>query len=884
MNGTNSLWNKRIMQYSEFAKFLASSTTAIRDEINDKIIEGNSDSLNNIIEDFIDIFNLSKFPILEQIDSIAQILTYITIYTSYLKVINRTNNTIEETLQMFLQIDKKTLDDLLTESKMYSKLLNEVQNQNLLLPFNNYSLSKQVGNPGEYFFEEFLKEYKPSLRIKKGIFYTPLFLIDFVIRLLDQLLKSEFMLEKGIFPTKSANLVIIDPALGTGTFLTQIIEYIHENYLNDRLNLRKDSLINHENFLENIVQTLFGIELLAAPLSIARLNVVTSLRSKGYSPLEIRNLNLFSEDSLNNLNLYKKILKRQSILLIVGNPPFSGHSNNESHWIQDLLHGVDEEGKQIVNYFLADKKPLGEKNPKWLNDDYVKFIRLAHWLIEQNGQGIISFITNHSFIDNPTFRGMRQQLLNTFTDIYLLDLHGNLRKKEIAPNSLKDENIFDIKQGVCIAFFIRNPKKKSTRIVQYDVWGTREEKISFLNTNNLESIHWKEVNPTSPWFLFYPIDNTRLNEYLNGWKITDIFQNYSVGIMTGNDKLTIHNKQEEVIQIIKDLVNISENQFRVKYNLEDESRQWRYQKAKEDVMRSIRYSNLDLDKIISENVVPIHYRPFDIRFTYYTGRSRGIHERPRGKIMNQMLWNTNRALIISRSSKPAPWRDVLTTNLIIELGIIATRPGNNAPLFPLFIQKEPKKSRLELNFTNSFIGFIKTHHPQFNPSPLQIFNFITAFLHSEIFRTRYEEFLKIDFPFIHFPKSKEIFIKLGDIGEEIFQLQKGNFLKSNKLSFVIENSSVNDIIEEVTITEEGIVKLNNSLFLKEIPKSILFYSIGSYQVCRKWLKKYKKEKFTKELALKFNELLLIIREMINISKRIDLIINEEGGWEEVFIL
>jgi len=871
------------MQYSEFAKFLASSTTAIRDEFNNNMIGENSNSLNKIIEDLVDTFDLSKFPNSERIDSIAQILVYITIYTFYLKTIDKLDHSIEESLRFFLQIDKKTLEELLTKSKMYSKLLNRIQNQDLLFAFNNYSLSRQVGNPGEYFFEEFLKEYKPSLRIKRGVFFTPVYLVDFIIHFVDQLLRSDFGLENGIFPTKSSNLIIFDPALGTGTFITQIIEYINNLYLNDELKQREDTSIHQKTIMDNIIQSLIGIELLATPLAIARLNVITSLRTKGNSSLDIRELNFFLGNSLTNLTIYNKILKQQSTLLIVGNPPFSGHSNNESQWIQDLLHGVNEGGKQIVNYFLADQKPLGERNPKWLNDDYVKFIRLAHWLIEENGKGIISFITNHSFIDNPTFRGMRQQLLNTFTDIFLIDLHGNLRKKEIAPNSLKNENIFDIKQGVCIAVFIRNPQKKTTKILKYDVWGTREEKILFLKNNTIESIPWKIVNPTSPWYLFYPVDNTRLSEYLTGWKITNIFSNYSVGIMTGNDKLTIHKEKEEVIQVIKDLVKMPEYQFRLKYNLEDESRQWGYQKAKEDVKKSISKSNLNLEETISKKVVPILYRPFDFRFTYYTGKSRGIHERPRGNIMQQMFFNTNRALIISRNSKPAPWRDVLTTNLIIELGIIATRPGNNAPLFPLFIQGELKKSKLDPNFSDSFIRFIKTYYPQFNPDPLQIFNFITAILHSNIFRTRYEEFLKIDFPYIPFPKSKETFIELGNIGEAIFQLQNTDFLKSNKLSFIIESSSRNDIIEEVTITKEGMVKLNNTLFLKEIPKSVLFYSIGSYQVCRKWLKKYKKEKFTRELALKFNELLFIIQEMINISKRIDFMIEVEGGWEKIFV-
>jgi len=313
-----------------------------------------------------------------------------------------------------------------------------------------------------------------------------------------------------------------------------------------------------------------------------------------------------------------KIKKKTPILVILGNPPYSGHSSNVGKWIST----------EIKEYFKVDGKPLGEKNPKWLQDDYVKFIRFSQWKIDQNGEGMLGFITNHGYLDNPTFRGMRQSLMKSFNEIYFFDLHGNALKKEKCPDGSKDENVFDIRQGVSIALFIKKRNTgNSCKVFHSELWGLRIDKYEHLAENDINSIEWKEITPKSEFYLFIPRDEALEENYKKFFKITDIFPVNSVGVVTARDKLTIQWTSEEVYRTVEFFSKMETEKARIFYNLGPDARDWKVAFAQKDLIDS---------GLKRENIVPILYRPFDTRYTYFTGKSRGFHCMPRGQVMKNM--------------------------------------------------------------------------------------------------------------------------------------------------------------------------------------------------------------------------------------------------------
>jgi len=308
-------------------------------------------------------------------------------------------------------------------------------------------------------------------------------------------------------------------------------------------------------------------------------------------------------------------------------------SANKSDWISGLLRGKLPDGGKTGNYYEVDGQPLGERNPKWLQDDYVKFIRFGQWRIERSGGGILAFITNHGYLDNPTFRGMRQSLMQTFTDIYILNLHGNAKKRETAPDGGKDENVFDIQQGVAIGIFVKQPDNNgSVKVYHADLWGTRAKKYEQLFEQDAAVTNWVQLNPQSPFYLFTPQNVDLLEEYNRGLKVTDIFPTNSAGIVTARDHFTIHWTKDEIWQTIQDFVQLPVEEARTKYNLRKDVRDWKVNLAQFDVTSS----GPEKDRIVQ-----ILYRPFDSRYTYYTGQTRGFICMPRSEVMSHVLAGEN---------------------------------------------------------------------------------------------------------------------------------------------------------------------------------------------------------------------------------------------------
>ncbi|WP_187942566.1 type ISP restriction/modification enzyme [Helicobacter pylori] len=534
-------------------------------------------------------------------------------------------------------------------------------------------------DPYLHFYETFLSAYDPKLREKKGVYYTPDSVVKFIINALDSLLKTHF--KDAPLGLKSAldneNIKLLDFATGTGTFLLEAFR--------KALETRKTSdggTSTKEDKYQNLLKQFYGFEYLIAPYAIAHLNLSQAFKEEFKKPLKendalqiiltntliqpseivaYRGLSPIFEKELSNA---QKIKKDENILIITGNPPYSGASENKDlfEWEVKATYGIEPEFQTIEiekNVKLTDKiqtllknvqkqkesgsknalkelkslhskyKLQKEKNPKWLLDDYVKFMRFAQNKIESLGHGLFGFISNNAFLDNPTFRGLRRSLLECYDELYILNLHGNARKKEETPQGAKDENVFNIMQGVSINLFVKKVQTTKPKICYYDVYGERAEKYAFLAQNNLNSIEWLELAPREPFYSLIPQETPLLEEYEQGFSVQDMFQISSVGIVTGRDHVIFHKDKESLLKLLKDFSTLEPSELRGIYKIKKDSRDWRLEYA----IRDVRANADNLEKYI----VSCQYRPFDYRWTYYTGKSKSFIAYPRNDVFKHML-------------------------------------------------------------------------------------------------------------------------------------------------------------------------------------------------------------------------------------------------------
>ena len=490
--------------------------------------------------------------------------------------------------QLFSTVTGPTLDDepFVSFVDDLTQLLGSADMEAILSDFGKRAAHQ---DPIMHFYEPFLAAYDPSLREQLGVYYTPEPVVSYIVRSVDYLLRQCFDCPTGLADhvmtnyeyavddqgktaqARSHRVLVLDPACGTGTFLYAVIDHIREYYRSSGNAGMWNGYVK-----EHLLKRLFGFELLMAPYAMSHLKLGMQLAAQDL-PAEGRSEWSYEFDSSERLGVYltnsleeterkpinylgplrviteeataaTEIKRRLPIMVVLGNPPYSGHSANASRkegkltWI----------GKLIEDYKMVDGKRLGEKNSKWLQDDYVKFIRFGQRRIEQSGAGVLAFITNNSYLDNPTFRGMRQQLMDTFTDIYLLDLHGNAKKKERAPDGSPDQNVFDIQQGVSIALFVKQEGKSGQAIVHHaDLWGLRASKYKALSASDVSTTAWKRIAPASPNYMFKPWNSELEEEYQQWPKITEIMPVNSVGVVTARDKLTIHWSQAWVMEVVR---------------------------------------------------------------------------------------------------------------------------------------------------------------------------------------------------------------------------------------------------------------------------------------------------------------------------------------------
>ncbi|MDO8369329.1 MAG: type ISP restriction/modification enzyme, partial [Candidatus Nitrotoga sp.] len=797
-------------------------------------------------------------------------------------------------------------------------------------------------DPVVHFYETFLGAYDQKMREARGVYYTPEPVVSYIVRSVDAILKKDFKLREGLADASKVKLTrpkqrgkgtetiethkvqILDPATGTGTFLYSVIGQIYQTFAGN-----KGMWPGYVQ--ENLLPRVYGFELLMAPYAVAHMKLGLLLRETGYDfssderlrvfltntleeAHEMTGLPLFTQwlaDEATSANLVKK---ETPVMVVLGNPPYSGHSANTGEWIAGLLRGSDSStGQKTGNYFEVDGAPLGERNPKWLNDDYVKFIRFAQWRIEQTGYGVLAFVTNHGYLDNPTFRGMRQSLMQSFDDIYLLDLHGNSKRKEKALDGGKDENVFDIQQGVAIGLFVKHKKTVrpesveghsahgSTRplvlsvvegsprtecVVRHaDLYGTRESKYAGLAENDVSTTHWQTLKPQAPFYLFVPQDETVRAEYEQGWRITDIMPVNSVGIVTARDALTIHWSREDIWRTVNDFANLSVEEAREKYALGKDARDWQVALAQADLKAS---------GLTETKLAPVLYRPFDVRQTYYTGNSRGFHYMPRGEVMRQMLAGKNLGFATTRSTEiERGWEHLFCTNGLLTHHTVSIKEVNY--LFPLYLYTSPKtdlfddiaaggrrpnlapefiadfSARLQLDFVPDGCGDLrKTYGPE------DVFHYAYAVFHAPTYRSRYAEFLKGDFPRLPLTRDVALFRSLCASGKELVALHLMEKLPKLETRYP---EAGDNMVDAVRYTEPangvpGRVWINQTQYFDNVPPEVWGYHIGGSQACQKWLKDRKGRQLSYDDLTHYRGIVAVLARTIELQAEIDEAIGE----------
>jgi hypothetical protein len=772
-----------------------------------------------------------------------------------------------------------------------AEVLNAADATNIL---HQYFKAGKGEDPIIHFYETFLSEYDPATREKRGVYYTPEPVVRYIVRSVHQVLKTHFGLDDGL---ASRNVTLLDPAGGTLTFPAEAIKLAVKGYTKKYGDGGVHKLIS-----EHILPNFYAFELMMAPYAIGHIKISFLLEELGYTMKDDERFKLYLTNTLDMEDLSQttipgleslsdesheagKVKKNEPILVIMGNPPYSGHSANKNEWTEKLLK---EDTDGAGSFYKVDGKPLGEKNPKWLQDDYVKFLRFAQWKIQKAGQGIVAMITNHSYLDNPTFRGMRQSLLSTFNEIYTLDLHGNSLKKETAPDGGKDENVFDIMQGVSIAIFVKQKeKKKECKHYHYELYGLRENKYQWLAENNLENTKWLQLQPRSEHYLFVPRNESFLSNYERYWKITEIFSLASVGIVTARDKFAIDENKEKLINrivVFRDK-KLSDEIISQTYDLRD-TEAWKLKNSREKVMK---------ETYFHDSIIKFAFRPFDIQWIFYND---AVIERSRREVMQHML-NENIALICPRQTQ-SEFRHAFVSETITDFNITGTagRYGSGY-VFPLLIHKqnggderqekelgqmsfvfEPEAeyktpgTEPELNFNPVFRAWIKEliKHPI---TGIQLFYYIYAILYSNHYRLKYAEFLKSDFPRIPFTSKYELFQQLAELGNELADL---HLLKSKTLDLPIVKywGQGEDLIEKpVYEADNRRVCINAGKYFEGITPEMWNYHIGGYKVLEKYLKDRKGRQMTDPAT--YCKITTAIAETIKIQHTIDGLFGEVEG-------
>ena len=790
----------------------------------------------------------------------------------------------------------------------------------------NFGKATQTLDPFIHFYEDFLAEYDPALRKQRGVWYTPEPVVKFIVRAVDDILKTEFNLPMGIASTDKTTIQletqskdrrtktgvklvdkevhkvqILDPATGTGTFLAEVVRYIYENRFAKMQGMWSGYVDN------DLIPRLNGFELLMASYAMAHLKLELLLKDTGYVAGKEQRLKVYLTNSLEEhhpdtgslfagflaqeANEANHIKRDSPVMVVIGNPPYSGISSNNNEWITNL----------IEDYKYVDGEHFNERK-HWLNDDYVKFIRYGQHFIEKNGEGILAFINPHGFIDNPTFRGMRWHLLNTYDKIYTIDLHGNAKKKETAPDGGRDENVFDIMQGVSINLFIKTGKKKKGTLAQvyhFDLYGLRNNKYDFLSQNQISHIDFKAVEYTHPMYFFKPKDETGRSNYENGFGVNELFTINSSGIVTMADNFIICDSQKTLMNRLNEFSknDYTEDYIKKNYGLGKNYAEW-----------IINNKNQNLIKFDTLKPIKIAYRPFDDKYSVFDNK---LVWRWRYDVMRNFLNFENIALSLCRQFKTGDtYQHIFIANKIIESSYVSNRTSEITSSLPLYIYpeitnqenfefekiKKLRKPNLDSDIVQKIanglgLTFIKDHEDKQAGQedtfhPLDILDYIYAVLHSPAYRETYKEFLKIDFPRVPYPTDKDTFFKLVKLGGELRKIHLLEHPSVHAQNVSYHGNGDNIVTCKMTKTsigyeldptkaDKGKVWINDTQYFDDVPLIAWEFYIGGYQPAQKWLKDRRNMTLGYEDITHYQQIIEALSNTDRLMKEIDklLVIN-----------
>ncbi|REC55077.1 DNA methyltransferase [Chryseobacterium piscium] len=766
----------------------------------------------------------------------------------------------------------------------------------------NFGKSTKMEDPIIHFYETFLAQYDKNLRKVRGVWYTPQPVVNFIVRAVDDILKDEFGLPQGLADTSKTKIKvesqipdarsatgfrmvekevhrvqILDPATGTGTFLAETVKHIHSKF--------KGMEGLWSKYVKNdLIPRLNGFELLMASYAMAHLKMDMLLKETGYKSDDDQRFRIFLTNSLEEAHpdsgtLFSswlsdestqanKIKKETPVMVVMGNPPYSGESANKGKWIMDLIEDYKKEP--------GGKEKLKERNPKWINDDYVKFIRFAQYFINKNGNGVLAFINPHGFLDNPTFRGMRWNLLKEFDKIFTIDLHGNSKKKEISPDGSVDQNVFDIMQGVSINLFVKTGNKKLNdlgQVFHYDLYGKRNIKYEFLNQNTLQSIAFKLLENIEPNFYMVQKDNSVEKEYNNGISLKDVFTKYSIGVQTHRDELVIDFNEKELFHRFNNAFNNRNDISTIikKFNVK-EGKSWNLLKA---IDKEGNFKGSEIKKIT--------YRALDSRYIYYNDN---FVDRTR-KSLGKNILNNNLVINFPKIVK-VNWNHVLISKSIptaISLDINGTyfsplylyNEKTNQTSFENTTERVPNlnmeivskiEKQLKLAFVpeeNLVIDLAEGYDGTF--APVDLLDYIYAVLHSPKYRETYKEFLKIDFPRIPYPIDQKSFWELVYLGRQIREL---HLLESEKVTDFISSypEDGSNVVTKPSY-KNGSVYINDTQYFANVPEMAWNFYIGGYQPAQKWLKDRRDMELSYDDIIHYNKMIVALTETDRLMKEID---------------
>lgn len=770
-------------------------------------------------------------------------------------------------------------------------------------------------DPIIHFYETFLSEYNPKLRKQRGVWYTPESVVNFIVRAVDDVLKTDFRLTDGLASTDKTTIKldtqtrdarttsgykqidkevhkvqILDPATGTGTFLAAVIRHIYQSRFMAMSGLWNSYVDEH------LIPRLNGFELLMAPYAMAHLKLDLLLRETGYGKTSDNNhndqrLNIYLTNSLEphhpdtgtlfaswlsqEANAANRIKRDAPVMVVIGNPPYSGESANKGNWIMQLMDDYKKEPGGI------DK--LNERNPKVINDDYVKFMRYGQHYIEKNGEGILAFINPHGFLDNPTYRGMRWQLLSTYDRMYVIDLHGNAKKKETCPDGSKDDNVFDIQQGVSINILVKTGEKKKGelgKVYHADCYGKRQVKNDWLDSHRLADIDFTEVPHNAPMHFFVPKDFALEEEYKNGFSISEMFVVSTAGINTHRDDFVVTIEKKLLTDRISNFFLLNRDKILENYPIK-ETKTWKIDAVKEKAQC-----------FEANNIQELNYRPFDTRYVYYHD---AFVDRSRRTVMKHFINGKNVGFV---SVKRQPLKNecsyyFLSENPIVN-GYIRSDSVSTDTVFPLYLYTDnldgstDKTPNVDANIVKQFADSIGLRFDK-DFTPENLLDYIYAVLHCPTYREKYKEFLKIDFPRIPFPESVEQFWALATLGE---QLRQWHLLKhpdlqnfqhfisdypiagDNHISRKMTKNSVgyeNIDTDSNTDTDRAIgrVWINDEQYFDNVPEKVWECYIGGYQPAQKWLKDRVGRTLTYDDIVHYQRIILTLHKTQELMQQID---------------